>query len=235
MKIFALTDVGRRRDANEDAYYINHDQHVFAVADGMGGHNAGDVASRIVRDFLTDMVVSDDVALTDIFKNINSRIFDESDKNEECKGMGTTLTLLKLIGEQAKIAHIGDSRAYLIRGESIKQLTTDHTMVNELLRIEQITPEEAATHPYQNVLSRALGVEKNIIVEEKSYELQDGDRFLLSTDGLHGAVSDEEIRQIFTSEDNDAEAIAEKLMEEALQRGGKDNITVIVITSIAID
>ena len=232
MKVFALTDKGMYRETNEDAYYINQEELAFAVADGMGGHNAGDVASRIVTDRLADIDFISTESLKEAFISINSDIYVESASNKDYQGMGTTLTLLRIRDRVAQICHIGDSRAYLIRGGTIKQLTTDHTIVNELLKIEEITAEQAHEHPYQNVLSRALGVEKQIHPEDIKLELEAGDSLLLSTDGLHGFVPAESIQDVFLSKQGHAEAIAKELIRLAFEQGGKDNVTVVVITDL---
>jgi protein phosphatase len=232
MKGAAFTDVGYQRKINEDSWYLDLSKNIIAVADGMGGHKAGEIASQTVKEYLENNSEIDDKGLSKIFQEINNTIIMAAEENEEYKGMGTTFTLAKIREDKVYIGHIGDSRAYLLRNGKIMQMTTDHTMVNELLKSEGITPEQALDHPYKHVLSRALGVEKNISIEEKVYKLEQGDYLLLSTDGLHGMLSDSEIVKCFIENNYEIQETGKTLMERALDKGGKDNITFIIAGDI---
>ena len=235
MKVVALTDVGYQREINQDTFFASNERKIFAVADGMGGHKAGEIASRIVYDYLMENDSLEEKNFKQIFDEINNRIILTAESDDEYKGMGTTLTLVRVIGDRISVGHIGDSRAYLIRDGKIMQMTTDHTMVNELLKVEEITPEQAIAHPYRHVLSRALGVENNISIEEKTYKLEKEDQILLSTDGLHGLLSDEEIIMVFNESAGDLEEIGNSLLHNALDKGGNDNITIILLRDIFED
>lgn len=232
MKGIVVTDVGYQRKSNEDSYYLDESKKIIGVADGMGGHQAGEVASQSVKEYLESHNDIEDKSFNKIFQEINDYIILCGEENEKYKGMGTTFTLVKIIDNKLFLGHIGDSRAYLIRQGKIMQMTTDHTMVNELLKSEGITQAQAVGHPYKHVLSRALGVEKNIDIEEKSFKIEPGDHILLSTDGLHGFLSDEEIIKIFEESKYNIEETGQKLLEEALKKGGKDNITFIIAQDI---
>lgn len=232
MKGSAFTDVGYQRKTNEDSWYLDLSKKIVAVADGMGGHKAGEIASQTVKKYLENDSDVEGKGFSKIFQEINKTIILCAEENEEYKGMGTTFTLVKIKDNKILVGHIGDSRAYLLRNGKIMQMTTDHTMVNELLKLEGITPEQAKDHPYKHVLSRALGVEKNISIEEKTYKLEEGDFLLLSTDGLHGMLSDLEIVTTFIENDYEIEETGKNLMRKALEKGGKDNITFIIVGDI---
>ena len=231
MKGAAFTDVGYQRKINEDSWFLDEKRKIFAVADGMGGHNAGEIASQMVRVYLEKNDL-EDKSFREIFQEINDAIINCALENDEYKGMGTTFTIVKLKDNKILLGHIGDCRAYLLREGKIMQMTTDHTMVNELLKSEGITREQAKDHPYKHVLSRALGVEKNIIIEEKTYKPEAGDRILLSTDGLHGFLSDQEIMEIFEEQKYDIQKTGEFLLKKALEKGGRDNITFVIADDI---
>lgn len=228
MKATGCTHVGYHRKNNEDAFLVDPSQGVFAVADGMGGHLAGEIASQAAIGYLRNQINLREMDASVIFDAINQLILRLSQDNENCRGMGTTLTLARIRKDSLEVAHTGDSRAYLIRGQHISQLTTDHTMVNELLKVEEITPEEAAEHPYKHVLSRALGVEDKVEADKTILLLEEGDRILLSTDGLHGLLPDEEILGLAITH-TELDTLAEILLQRALENGGNDNITLVVI------
>jgi len=232
MKGAAFTDVGYQRKINEDSSYLDEKRKIIAVADGMGGHKAGEIASKTVKEYLEIDNDLEDKSLKTIFQEINDKILACAEDNEEYSGMGTTFTMAKIKDNKIYIGHIGDSRAYLLREGKIMQMTTDHTMVNELLKFEGITPEQAQEHPLKHVLSRALGVEKSINIEEKTYTLEEGDQILLSTDGLHGFLTDEEIVETFKENKHDIEKTGTSLLKKALDKGGKDNITFIIVNYI---
>lgn len=229
----SFTHIGLQRKTNEDAWYEDPNGQVFAIADGMGGHKGGDIASRFVTSYLEDKKGLLDLDFSTIFQEINDRILEFGQNNQAFKGLGTTLTMIKILDDKISLAHIGDSRAYLLRAGKIMQMTTDHTMVNELLKSEEITEAQAQDHPYKHVLSRALGVEKEIDIEEKTYLTEEGDLVLLSTDGLHGYLSDKEIVTSFVKNKYDLDKIGKDLINQALKRGGKDNISFLILKDIS--
>lgn len=229
----SFTHIGLQRKTNEDAWYEDPNGKVFAIADGMGGHKGGDIASRFVTSYLENKEGLLDLDFSTIFQEINDRILDFGQNNQAFKGLGTTLTMIKILNDKISLAHIGDSRAYLLRAGKIMQMTTDHTMVNELLKSEEITEAQAQDHPYKHVLSRALGVEKEIDIEEKTYLTEEGDLVLLSTDGLHGYLSDKEIVTSFVKNKYDLDKIGKDLINQALKRGGKDNISFLILKDIS--
>lgn len=231
MEAKAFTHIGLQRKTNEDAWYIDPRGAFFAIADGMGGHKGGDIASRFVLTYLEEEDLTQK-ELRQVFQEINERIYKFGQENEDYRGLGTTLTMVSLDADKISLAHIGDSRAYLLRQGKIMQMTTDHTMVNELLRSEEITQAQALDHPYKNVLSRALGVEKEIDIEEKTYLLEEGDLVLLSSDGLHGYLSDKEIVMTFAKNKYDIDKTAASLLKQVLKKGAKDNITFLILKDI---
>lgn len=233
MEVKAITHIGLQRKTNEDAWFVDAAGKVFAIADGMGGHKGGDIASRFVTNYLENKEGLIDLDFSLIFQEINEKILAFGQNNQAFKGLGTTLTMIKIFDDKICLGHIGDSRAYLLRGGKIMQMTTDHTMVNELLKSEEITEAQAQDHPYKHVLSRALGVEKEFSIEEKTYLTEEGDMVLLSTDGLHGYLSDKEIVTAFTKNKKELDKIADNLIDLALKRGGKDNITFLILKDIS--
>ncbi len=232
MKGVAFSDVGYQRKINEDSWFLDLSRKVLAVADGMGGHKAGEIASQRVREYLENNNDIEEKGFNKVFQEINNAIILCGEENEKFRGMGTTFTLVKVIEDKILLGHIGDSRAYLLRNDKIMQLTTDHTMVNELLKREGITLEQAKDHPYKHVLSRALGVEKSINIEEKVFRIEEGDYILLSTDGLHGLLSDQEIVNIFIRNNYNIEETGKSLLQSALDKGGSDNITFVIAGEI---
>jgi serine/threonine protein phosphatase PrpC len=222
------TDVGRQRSANEDSLVVRPP--LFAVADGMGGAKAGEVASAVAVDAVEAAEESSEpteAQLASIVREANRRIYDLAVADESRRGMGTTLTLAKLVGDEVSLAHVGDSRAYRLRGGELKQLTRDHSLVAELERSGQITPEAAEHHPQRSIITRALGPEPDVEVDTYTLTGRDGDVFLICSDGLTSMISDEEVASILRSAGSLDEA-AEELVRAANQSGGKDNITVIV-------
>jgi len=226
----SLSDVGRVRERNEDAMFAG--EHVFAVADGLGGHRAGEVASDLalgsVRalDALEAKAASKGIA--EAVRKGNRAVHDRAEGNESLRGMGTTMTAVVVSGDTAYIAHVGDSRCYLIRGGQITQLSRDHTLVARMVSEGRLTPEQAEAHPQRSVLTRALGADKEVDVDESRITLIDGDRLLLCSDGLTGMLSNDEIRD-YASSGADLEEICHKLVDAANERGGVDNITVVLV------
>jgi PPM family protein phosphatase len=227
------TDVGQVRDGNEDAYLVADS--VFAVADGMGGHLAGEIASAKALEPIealdgkvypdaTDAVT----ALRDAVVQANATVSKMAQDEPLYRGMGTTLTAVMVEGRRLHIAHVGDSRAYLLRDGHFSQLTDDHTLVQHLIDEGQITPEEAATHPQRSIITRAIGVARDVDVDSMTLDLQPGDQILLCSDGLTGVVSDRAIGEALTSH-ADEDAIIRGLIDQANEGGGPDNITVVLL------
>jgi PPM family protein phosphatase len=222
------TDVGRQRSANEDDFVLAPP--FFAVADGMGGAKAGEVASAMATEVFegeSDSGEPAEVQLARILREANRRIYDLAVADESHRGMGTTLTAAKVTGDDVSLGHVGDSRAYRMRDGELEQLTKDHSLVAELERSGQITPEAAEHHPQRSIITRALGPEPDVEVDTYTIAGRDGDLFLLCSDGLTSMISDEEIGSILRSADS-LEAAADALVRAANQSGGKDNITVVL-------
>lgn len=240
MQIFSKTDRGRVRTDNQDAYFAGKitDDAVFAVVcDGMGGANAGNVASELAVRHISEYVIRsyrDGMDMTDTEKTLknaivsaNISLYDKAVNNAELTGMGTTAVAAFVKDGTAVIAHVGDSRIYLVNGE-IKQLTRDHSVVQSLIESGKITPEDAKVHPRKNVITRALGAEENVAVDSDCLNLSNGDTLLLCSDGLTNFLDDKDILTVF--QNNDISAVAERLVEEANENGGGDNITVVTVT-----
>lgn len=240
MQIFSKTDRGRVRTDNQDAYFAGKitDDSVFAVVcDGMGGANAGNVASELAVRHISEYVIRsyrDGMDITDTEKTLknaivsaNISLYDKAVNNAELAGMGTTAVAAFVKDGTAVIAHVGDSRIYLVNGE-IKQLTRDHSVVQSLIESGKITPEDAKVHPRKNVITRALGAEENVAVDSDCLNLSNGDTLLLCSDGLTNFLDDKDILTVF--QNNDISAVAERLVEEANKNGGGDNITVVTVT-----
>ena len=222
------TDVGRQRGANEDDFVLAPP--FFAVADGMGGAKAGEVASAMATEVFEgehDSGEAAEVQLARILREANRRIYDLAVADESHRGMGTTLTAAKVTGDEISLGHVGDSRAYRMRDGELEQLTKDHSLVAELERTGQITAEAAEHHPQRSIITRALGPEPDVEVDTYTLAGRDGDLFLLCSDGLTSMISDEEIASILRSAESLDEA-ADALVRAANQSGGKDNITVVL-------
>ena len=222
------TDVGRQRSANEDDFVLAPP--FFAVADGMGGAKAGEVASSMATDVFEGERDSDEPAeaqLARILREANRRIYDLAVADESHRGMGTTLTAAKVTGDEISLGHVGDSRAYRMREGALEQLTKDHSLVAELERSGQITAEAAEHHPQRSIITRALGPEPDVEVDTYTLTGRDGDLFLLCSDGLTSMISDEEIGAILRSAES-LDGAADTLVRAANQSGGKDNITVVL-------
>lgn len=248
IKSFVATDVGVKRKANEDNFCTNKNIGLYAVADGMGGHAAGEVASRIaVEEMENVMVESQDAEWTlpedydDAFSLTankmkfaihlaNERIRRTTLENLECRGMGTTIVAAILSDNLCTIAHVGDSRAYLFRNEKLLALTSDHSWVNEQLKQGFLTMENARNHPFRNVITQALGSGSDIKVDLLDFPLQDGDVLLLCTDGLNCMLTDHEIYNLLrNSKPFNLDKATQDLIEEAKLKGGDDNVTVALV------
>lgn len=228
-----LTDVGRVREANEDAFLVG--ESIVAVADGMGGHLAGEVASATALEpvrALDGRAFEDGPsaisALREAVVQANDTVSKMAREEPSYRGMGTTLTAALIEGRRLHVAHVGDSRAYLLRGNRFSQLTDDHTLVQHLVDEGQITREEAATHPQRSIITRAIGVSPEIDVDALSLELDPGDQVLLCSDGLTGVVSDDDIARELRAWD-DPEETLKRLIEAANAGGGPDNVTAVLL------
>jgi serine/threonine protein phosphatase PrpC len=225
----AQTDTGRQRRDNEDSAYARAP--VFVVADGMGGAQAGEVASRIAIEAFEQALPdggSPEERLADRTREANSRIYDLSRTEHEHAGMGTTLTAAYLDDSELAIAHVGDSRAYLFRDGQLKLLTQDHSLVAELVQRGKLTEEQAAEHPQRSIITRALGPEPTVAVDTLTYPVRAGDVLLLCSDGLTSMISDEQVATILASADGVGSA-AQALIDAANAAGGRDNITVVLV------
>jgi PPM family protein phosphatase len=234
LRFGASTDVGRMRTNNEDSYLS--ETPVAAVADGMGGHRAGEVASAIAMEELAALRGKgpwpNDRAATDDLKRAivraNRRIREMAAGDRELNGMGTTLVALLEDGDSVHLANVGDSRAYLLRQGELTQVTVDHTLVQELIDEGRLSPEDAERHPQRSMITRALGVDYEVEIDLFTYKLQPGDRLLLCTDGLSGVLEPAKIRNVLLRV-RDPQKAADRLVAMANEGGGPDNITVIVV------
>ncbi len=233
---FGKTDTGRKRGNNEDSLLVDDARRLYAVADGMGGHASGETASRLAIETLVNasglaMPPGDEVvaqaALELAVREANRIVLRQAAAEPALRGMGTTLTALKLHGQFAVLAHVGDSRAYLLRENELRQLTTDHSLVAEHVRAGVMTLAQARTSPLRHVITRAIGIEQDFEVESSALPIQGQDRFLLCTDGLMELVEDNEIAEILKTAG--PKAAVERLIDLANERGGVDNITAVVI------
>jgi protein phosphatase len=221
------TDTGRQRTANEDSYFASAP--LFAVADGMGGAQAGEVASRIAAESFEPAErsgESPEAYLRSIALTANQRIHSLAEHDSSRSGMGTTLTAALVEGGSVSFAHVGDSRAYLFRDGELRLLTTDHSLVEELRRQGRLTPEQAEDHPQRSIITRALGPEAEVEVDTLSFSARPDDVFLLCSDGLTTMIKDEQIAEVLGSSESLADAVAQ-LVREANEAGGRDNITVV--------
>lgn len=235
-----LTDKGRVRTNNEDCggVFLNKSrQRLAIVADGMGGHKAGDVASNMAVSMLQERWEKEEEIKTaegaeewlrENISAVNRAIYEYAKEHDECQGMGTTIEAVILTKIFATIAHVGDSRSYIFNANGFQQLTEDHTFVNELVRSGQITEEDAEHHPRKNVILRALGTEENIKIDLKTITFEEDDLLLICSDGLSNKVDKDEIVAILEKEDS-LEEMGRKLLKTANDNGGEDNITLILL------
>lgn len=223
------TDVGRVREGNEDSYLIQ--EPLFGVADGMGGHLAGDVASQTAVEIITSKTKdqgADPTTLGEVLSEANKVIWKKAQNDPSLQGMGTTTTLLLLKDGKAHFAHVGDSRAYMYRDGQLSQVTEDHTLVQRMVNEGRLQPDEAERHPQRSIITRALGVDADVQVDTFSIDVRAGDRFLICSDGLSGMLSNEQIQETLAATGN-AQDAADQLVEQANEAGGEDNITCVVI------
>jgi PPM family protein phosphatase len=225
LRVGARTDVGRVRQGNEDSFMA--EDPLFAVADGMGGHQGGEVASRVALETIGS-AADGGSDLASVVREANRAVFTRASEDPGLAGMGTTLTAVLVDGDRLHVAHVGDSRMYLLRDGRLERVTKDHTVVENLVEEGRLTPKEASIHPQRSILTRALGVEEDVRVDETDVDVVPGDRVLLCSDGLTGMVEDEDIVRILT-ERRDPQGASDALVEAANEAGGQDNITAVVL------
>ena len=242
----ARTDVGMKREHNEDSFLVNDDLGLFVVCDGMGGHAGGETASRLAvqtieKELISAKLRNDDPfssevalaesplagALREAVEGACSAVFRTSRANPELAGMGTTCISLLVRGDHAILGHVGDSRAYLVRDGEVWQLSEDHSLVNEQVRAGLLTQEEAKHSRLKNIITRSVGFEEDVLVDVMGVETRAGDRFLLCSDGLSNLVETDEIRDALSHDD--VAQVPEMLIQLANARGGDDNITVVAV------
>ena len=233
LKPFGVTHAGKVRQNNEDALLVGEgkDETLFVVADGIGGFEAGEVASSLAVDVLKDL--QPDEPFTAAIGEANRRILAAGRGDEKLSGMGTTVVAIRFGGTQrepvAEVAHVGDSRAYLMRGGDMNPITEDHSLVAELVRSGDLTRDQAAEHPQKNLITRALGADEEVDVDTAVVPIEAGDRILLCSDGLSDMVSEAGISEILADSPEDPERVARGLLSAALDAGGNDNITIVVV------
>ncbi len=246
IEVAGETNVGMKRNHNEDNFSIIEDSGLYVVADGMGGHASGEVASKMAVDSLKDFFQStasdpestwpykmdrgkgyEENRLITGIKLANLRIFETAQRDARQRGMGTTLVALFAVEEGVYVAHVGDSRIYRVRDGKIEQLTEDHSLLNDYIKMKRLTPEEIANFPHKNVIVRALGMKDTVKVDTRFEKPMENDIYLLCSDGLSGPVNDDQILEICTGSP-DIKVAASKLIEKANENGGPDNITVVL-------
>ena len=240
LEVGAKTDVGLVRDHNEDSFCVNLKNRVFIVADGMGGHAAGEVASNQLKDYIEEYVVLAEETDAEAIGNhlqkavqrANRHIHDLGLEDPTKRGMGTTATILLFTEDYYYIAQVGDSRAYLFRNGELTQLTKDHSKVYQLYEHGLITKDEIEDHPYSNIITRSIGTRPTVEADIYRAKVQEGDRFLACSDGLTGEVKDQSIEAAL-KEQGAAQQCCEELVRQALRNGGRDNVTVLVVDVIA--
>lgn len=237
MKTFSMTDIGRRRELNEDYMFtsetaVGNLPNLFLVADGMGGHKAGEYASQFTVETIVETIKSRKetepvTIMKEAVTRANQLLMKEAQSDEQKVGMGTTIVVATIIENRLYVANVGDSRLYVVNQE-ISQITRDHSLVEEMVRLGEMNKEEAKSHPDRNIITRAIGAGDELVIDFFEVEIESGDTILMCTDGLTNMIEDEEIRRIVIGQRDIAEK-AEKLIETANANGGKDNITVVVI------
>jgi len=249
VKAYGLSHVGRQRQHNEDSYLVEDDAKLFLVADGMGGHAAGEIASRIAVDSISEFILhskSDDGtwphAYDEHFRRstnrlmaavrlANTRVLEAMRKDARLRGMGTTVVACLVDNDMISVAHVGDSRAYLIRDRQLSRITNDHSWVFEQVQAGMLSEAEAEKHPLRNVITRALGGALQVVPDASEIEARRGDLFLLCSDGLTGMVSEDEILRVVTENNGDLKKTCQQLIEVANEHGGLDNVTAVLVTT----
>jgi len=246
IEVAGTTHVGMKRNHNEDSYLLLPEENLFCVADGMGGHSSGEIASKIAVEELAEffrMTSRDEDAtwpfkmdkarnydenrLATAIKLANMRIFERACTETKYKGMGTTIVTVHFAAGQAYVGHVGDSRVYFFRNGQLQQITEDHSLLNDYLKAKKLTPEEIEAFPHKNVIVRALGMKDNVQVDVSRFEPQEGDIFLLCSDGLSGMVTDPQMQDILANT-HQLEVACSQLIDLANAAGGNDNVTCIL-------
>ena len=238
MKVFSATDIGQKRHMNQDFIFTSEESvgnlpNLFVVADGMGGHNAGDFASRYGVSVLVETVRKDKnfnpvKVMRNAIEAANREVFSQSRNDPSMAGMGTTMVVCTVVGGYAYIANVGDSRLYLAGSDSMTQITQDHSLIAEMVRLGELTPEEGRNHPDKNIITRAVGTNEDVKIDFFDVKLETGDQILMCSDGLSNMVEDQRIFEILKGEDTEADK-AQVLVDEANANGGRGNIAVIVV------
>lgn len=233
MKSYSITDVGQKRTVNQDFVFtsetpVGNLPNLFVVADGMGGHKAGDFASSYAVEILLSTIREDENSnpvkiIRAAIENANTQLLREASDNEAMSGMGTTMVLVTIVGHYAYVANVGDSRLYLIDEDKISQITKDHSLVEEMVRMGEISRDDARNHPDKNIITRALGAGRDVDVDFFDIRLTPGDILLLCSDGLSNMVPDEDIRQVIMTSET-LEETGRRLVSMANDNGGRDNI-----------
>ena len=242
MRIYSATDVGQKRKMNQDYVFASADPvgnlpNLFVVADGMGGHNAGDYASShavgiVVEEIREDADFNPVKVIRHAIESANTEIITQAQKDEKLRGMGTTMVAATIVGHYAYVANVGDSRLY-VAGEQIQQITKDHSLVQEMVRMGELNAEEARNHPDKNIITRALGAERTVDVDFFDLKLEPGNVVLMCSDGLSNMVEDDRIGEIISDTDRDLRERGQALISEANRNGGKDNIAIVLIEPFA--
>jgi len=238
MKSFSITDIGEKREVNQDYVFCEENTigglpNLFIVADGMGGHNAGDYASRFCVEVFTKKIKENQQKtpigmISDALQNTNDLLLEEARENNGLQGMGTTFVATTIIDAVMYVANIGDSRLYVI-GEEIKQITEDHSLVEEMVKTGEIDRKDVRYHPNKNIITRALGANKTVIPDYFEVNLMKDDTVLLCSDGLTNMMDDNEILDIIREYPDDLETAAKSLVKKANENGGKDNISIVIV------
>ena len=242
MRIYSATDVGQKRKMNQDYVFASADPvgnlpNLFVVADGMGGHNAGDYASShavgtVVDEIRQDADFNPIKVIRHAIESANTEIITQAQNDENLRGMGTTMVVATIVGHYAYVANVGDSRLYLVN-QQILQVTKDHSLVQEMVRMGAINAEQARNHPDKNIITRALGAERTVDIDFFDLKLEPGNVILMCSDGLSNMVEDSQIREIISDTEKNLEEKGKILISEANRNGGKDNIAVVLIEPFA--
>lgn len=246
MKVIGKSDIGKVRDNNEDSFYIHNSKksifpNIYIVADGMGGHNAGEIASSLSIEYFLQYINDCNTNQNNILKLMveatmfsNEKVYSLSLSKKHLNGMGTTFTCATVFENEIFIAHVGDSRAYLLTQTEISQLTNDHTYVNEIYKLGKIKESEMSNHPKKHMLTKALGTTENLEVDYHSFEINNQDKLILCSDGLTNTITNKEIFNIVKN-NNDINVSVDELIKLSNDRGGMDNITVILAEITEVD
>ena len=242
MRIYSATDVGQKRKMNQDYVFASADPvgnlpNLFVVADGMGGHNAGDYASShavgtVVDEIRQDADFNPIKVIRHAIESANTEIITQAQNDENLRGMGTTMVVATIVGHYAYVANVGDSRLYLVN-QQILQVTKDHSLVQEMVRMGEINAEQARNHPDKNIITRAPGAERTVDIDFFDLKLEPGNVILMCSDGLSNMVEDSQIREIISDTEKNLEEKGKILISEANRNGGKDNIAVVLIEPFA--